>query len=70
MAPIIDQFGVESKGKVRVGKINVEASPVLASKYNIMSVPFYFIFDNGRLRDSGPGGLQKHDIMMKMSPYI
>jgi thioredoxin-like negative regulator of GroEL len=70
LAPIIDQFGVESKGKVRVGKINVEASPVLASKYNIMSVPFYFIFDNGQMRESGPGGLQKQDIMMKMAPYI
>ena len=70
MAPIIDQFGVESKGKVRVGKINVEASPVLASKYNIMSVPFYFIFDNGQMKESMPGGLQKHDMMMKMAPYI
>jgi thioredoxin-like negative regulator of GroEL len=70
VAPIIDQFGVESKGKVRVGKINVEASPELASKYNIMSVPFYFIFDNGQMRESGPGGLQKHDLMIKMAPYL
>ena len=70
MAPIIDQFAVESKGKVRVGKINVDSSPMLASKYNIMSVPFIFIFDNGQMKESGPGGLQKHDLMMKMAPYI
>ena len=70
MAPIIDQFAVESKGKVRVGKINVDSSPILASKYNIMSVPFIFIFDNGQVKESGPGGLQKHDMMMKMAPYI
>ena len=70
MAPIIDQFGVESKGKVRVGKINVDSSPMLASKYNIMSVPFIFIFDNGQMKESMPGGLQKHDMMMKMAPYI
>jgi thioredoxin 1 len=70
VAPIIDQFAVESKGKVRVGKINVDSSPMLASKYNIMSVPFIFIFDNGQMKESGPGGLQKHDMMMKMAPYI
>lgn len=70
MAPIIDQFAVESKGKVRVGKINVDSSPMLASKYNIMSVPFIFIFDNGQMKESMPGGLQKHDMMMKMAPYI
>ena len=70
MAPIIDQFAVESKGKIRVGKINVDSSPMLASKYSIMSVPFVFIFDNGQMKESGPGGLQKHDLMMKMAPYI
>jgi thioredoxin-like negative regulator of GroEL len=70
VAPIIDQFAVESKGKVRVGKLNVDASPMLASKYNIMSVPFLFIFYNGQMKESMPGGLQKHDMMMKMAPYI
>ena len=70
MAPIVDQFAVESKGKVRVGKINVDSSPMLASKYNIMSVPFIFIFDNGQMKESGPGGLQKHDMMIKMAPYL
>jgi thioredoxin 1 len=70
VAPIIDQFAVESKGKVRVGKLNVDTSPMLASKYNIMSVPFVFIFDNGQMKESMPGGMQKHDMMMKMAPYI
>jgi thioredoxin 2 len=70
VAPIIDQFATESKGKVRVAKINVDASPALASRFNIMSVPFLFIFDNGQLKESMPGGLQKHEIMMKMAPYI
>jgi thioredoxin 1 len=70
VAPIIDQFGVESKGKVRVGKLNVDTSPMLASKFSIMSVPFVFIFDNGQMKESMPGGLQKHELMMKMAPYI
>jgi len=70
VAPIIDQFAVESKGKVRVGKLNVDASPILASKFNILSVPFLFIFDNGQMKESGPGGMQKHDLMMKLAPYV
>ena len=70
MAPIIDQFGVESKGKVRVGKLNIDVNQNLASRFNIMSVPFVFIFDNGELKESLPGGLQKHELMMKMAPYI
>ena len=70
VAPIIDEFAAESRGKVRVGKINVDANPMLSSKFNILSVPFLFIFDNGQMKESMPGGLQKHDIMMKMAKYV
>ncbi|MGD2185887.1 MAG: thioredoxin domain-containing protein [Desulfobacterales bacterium] len=70
VTPIIDEFASDARGKVRVGKLNVEANPVLASKFNILSVPFLFIFDNGQMKENMPGGLQKHDIMLKMSKYI
>ena len=70
VTPIIDEFASDAKGKVRVGKLNVEANPMLASKFNILSVPFLFIFDNGQMKENMPGALQKHDIMMKMSKYI
>ena len=69
-APIIDEFASDAKGKVRVGKLNVDANPMLASKFNIMSVPFLFIFDNGQMKDSMPGALQKHELMLKMSHYL
>ncbi len=29
---------------------------MLASKFNILSVPFLFIFDNGQMKESMPGG--------------
>jgi len=70
MTPIIDQFAAESKGKIRVGKVNVDANPALAQQFSILSVPFIFIFDNGQLRESLPGGLQKHELMMKMASYL
>ncbi len=69
-APIVDQFASESKGRVRVGKLNVDANPQLAGRYNIMSVPFLFVFDNGELRESMPGALQKHELMLKMAHYL
>ena len=70
VTPIIDEFASDAKGKVRVAKVNVETSPELASKFNILSVPFLFIFDNGQMKESMPGALQKHELMIKMSRYI
>jgi thioredoxin 2 len=69
-APIIDQFAREAQGKVRVSKVNIDANPNLASKFNIMSVPFIFIFDNGQMKESLPGALQKHELMFKMAQYL
>ena len=69
-APIIDQFGAESKGKIRVGKVNIDANPTLASRFNILSVPYLFIFDNGQMKENMPGGLQKHELMLKLGHYL
>jgi thioredoxin 2 len=68
--PVIDDFAKDAKGKIRVGKLNVDSSPTLSSKYNILSVPQLLVFDNGRLTETMPGTLQKHEIMMKMARYL
>lgn len=68
--PMIDQFATEAKGRARVAKINVETNPATASRYNVLGVPFLLIFDNGQLKESFPGSIPKHEIMMKMARYI
>jgi len=68
--PVIDDFAKDAKGKIRVGKVNVDSSPTISSKYHILSVPQILIFDNGRLQETMPGALQKHEIMMKMARYL
>ena len=68
--PVVDDFAKDSKGKARVGKLNVEANPTLSSKFNILSVPQLFIFNNGQMEENIPGAIQKHEIMMRMARYI
>ena len=68
--PVIDDFAKDAKGKIRVGKVNVDSSPAISSKYNILSVPQILIFDNGRLQETMPGAMLKHEIMMKMARYL
>jgi len=68
--PVIDDFAKDAKGKIRVGKMNVDSTPTISSKYHILSVPQILIFDNGRLQETMPGAIQKHEIMMKMARYL
>lgn len=68
--PIIDEFAQTARGKIRVGKVNVDTNPNTAGAYDIMSVPNLLVFDNGKLQDRIVDSMQKHDIMMKMSRYL
>jgi thioredoxin 2 len=68
--PQVDQLAFETKGKIRIGRVNVETSPQLASKYNILSVPAFIIFDGGQFKEHLTGGIPKHDLKMKMAAYI
>ena len=70
VAPIVDEFARDARGRVRVCKLNVDANPAVSSRLNVLSVPFLFVYDNGHLRDSQPGGLTKHELMVKMAAYL
>ncbi len=47
VSPIVDELASEYKGKVKVGKLNVDENVEIASKYGIMSIPSLLIFKNG-----------------------
>jgi thioredoxin 2 len=68
--PQVEQMAAETRGKVRVAKVNIDTSPQVASKYDILSVPAFFIFDGGALKEHLPGAVPKHELMMKMAHYI
>jgi len=70
VAPIMDQLAAEWRGRVRVAKVNVDQSPMVAARFQVRSVPFLFVFDNGQLKESMVGGLPKSQIMAIMSKYM
>jgi len=67
--PIIDEYARDSKGKIRVGKLNVGENPSISSSYSILSVPQILVFDNGQLKETLPGAMHKDEIQSKMAAY-
>lgn len=49
MGPIIDQLAIEMGNKAKIGKINVDENPEVASKLGIMSIPAIKIFKGGQI---------------------
>ena len=48
LAPIVDQIATELDGKVKVGKLDVDDSPLTAGKYGVRGVPTVMVFKNGQ----------------------
>lgn len=47
LAPIVDKVADEFQGKVKVGKLDIDDAPGIATKYGIRSVPTVLVFKNG-----------------------
>ena len=59
MAPVIDELAGEYEGEMKIGKINVDQSPDIAQKYNVMSIPMFDFFKNGEVIETAVGALNK-----------
>jgi thioredoxin 1 len=59
MAPIIDSLAKEYADKVFFGKLDVDKNSKTVKKYNIMSMPTFLIFKDGKIVDSIIGSVPK-----------
>lgn len=48
VAPIVEEIAKEYEGKLIVGKVDVDASPKTAQKFNVMSIPTLILFKDGQ----------------------
>lgn len=63
VSPIVDEIAEESDGSFKVGKINVDEQPDLASQFDVMSIPTLMVFKNGSVAESAVGVRSKQDIL-------
>lgn len=55
MSPLVEELGKEYDGKVKVVKVNVDDNMEVSGKYNVMSIPSFFIFKGGEIVTSFVG---------------
>jgi thioredoxin 1 len=67
LAPLVDQLAAEYKGKLKVGKFDVDANPNVTLKYSVLSIPTLLIFKNGQVAETIVGAVPKArlDAMVK-----
>lgn len=66
IAPLIDEIADEKVGLVKVGKVNVDDCPGVASKFRIQAIPTILIFEKGEKKDQVVGLAGKADLLAKL----
>ncbi len=70
MGPVIEGLAEEFEGKIKIRKINVDESPESAGKYEILSIPAFKFFKDGKVIDEMVGLHSKESIVEKINNLI
>ena len=63
LGPVIEQIADEYKGKLKVGKVNVDDQPELASAFSVESIPMLAVVKDGKLVNKSVGLQPKEAIL-------
>lgn len=65
--PVINELAEEYKGKVKIGKMNVDENQEQPSKYGVMSIPTVVVFNKGKEveRKIGFGGKAGYEELLE-----
>jgi thioredoxin 1 len=69
VGPIVDELATEYEGKLKVGKVDVDANQV-AGNYGIMSIPTLLIFQNGKVVKSMVGAQSKDNFKREIDSVL
>ncbi|MCX4267987.1 MAG: thioredoxin [Lachnospiraceae bacterium] len=71
IAPLIQELAEEYKGRVKVGKVNVDESPNSTNRFHIMAVPTMLILVNGEVKETIEGAnITKKELMAKIDRVL
>ncbi|MCK5014895.1 MAG: thioredoxin [Candidatus Omnitrophica bacterium] len=70
VGPVVEEIAKEYQGKLKVGKVNVDEAPKVASQYKIMSIPTLSIFKNGERVDTVVGAVPKEQIISAIDLHL
>ena len=70
MAPTIDIVANEYAGKVKVGKLDVDANGNTAMRYNIRGIPTLLLFKHGQVVEQRVGAIGKSEVLKMLEPHV
>jgi thioredoxin len=70
LTPILEQVGSELSGKLKIVRVDVERSPMLARSFRVQSIPMLVLIAQGRPVDQVVGLVDKKTLLEMVQPFL
>ena len=70
LAPVVDEVAAAYNGKVKVGKMDIDSSPVTPQRYGIRGIPTLLIFKNGQVKEQIVGNVAREEIEKALNKHL
>ncbi|MCU0608025.1 MAG: thioredoxin family protein, partial [Candidatus Edwardsbacteria bacterium] len=65
-----EELSGDYAGRLKFGKVDVDANPATAGQYGIRSIPSMLVFKNGRVVDTIVGAMPKAALAQKIDAAL
>lgn len=66
MEPTLENLAIELDGKATIGKVDVDANPMITTRYGVRNLPTFILFKNGVALERIVGAVPKNLLQKKM----
>jgi len=70
IAPLLEELALEYDHQIKVGKVNVDENPQLATEYRVTSVPTMLVFKYGQVQDVIVGLKSRRDLKASLERVL
>lgn len=70
MAPTLDQVAADYAGRVKIGKLDVDANQQTAFRYGIRGIPTLLLFKGGQIVEQKVGAIQKPEFQKMLDKHL
>jgi thioredoxin 1 len=70
LSPTVDAIAEEYKGRVKVGKLDVDANGSTAARFNIKGIPTLLVIKDGQVKEQIVGAVDKSVITKALDKHL
>ena len=70
IAPILEEIAEEHSGAIKIAKLNVDESPEIARRFEVMSIPTMILFKDGEEAKRIVGAKPKQALLDDVTPFL